>query len=82
MSTRGIIGVRIAGVDKITYNHSDSYPDYLGKHLYEALRTTIFPDLEKFKKLAFDVKMVESDGVPTPEEQKKKIQELTAEKEA
>lgn len=35
MSTRGIYGIRKSGVDKITYNHHDSYPEYLGKHIIE-----------------------------------------------
>jgi hypothetical protein len=30
MSTRGAFGFRIDGVDKIAYNHSDSYPEGLG----------------------------------------------------
>lgn len=35
MSTRGAFGFRIDGIDKITYNHSDSYPDYLGSRVVE-----------------------------------------------
>lgn len=33
MSTRGAIGFRLNGVDHITYNHSDSYPSWLGKNI-------------------------------------------------
>lgn len=28
--TRGAVGFRVDGVDKVTYNHSDSYPGGLG----------------------------------------------------
>ena len=31
MGTRGIFGIRKNGTDKCSYNHYDSYPDYLGK---------------------------------------------------
>lgn len=30
MSTRGAVGFHRGGIDKIMYNHSDSYPSYLG----------------------------------------------------
>ena len=33
MSTRGAVGFRYNGVDKIAYNHSDSYPSGLGQDL-------------------------------------------------
>jgi len=32
MSTRGLIGIRVDGERKYSYNHSDSYPSWLGKH--------------------------------------------------
>ena len=35
MGTRGILGVRINGEDKLTYNHSDSYPSELGARLVD-----------------------------------------------
>ena len=31
MSTRGLIGIRVDGERKYSYNHSDSYPSWLGK---------------------------------------------------
>lgn len=37
MSTRGLMGFRIEGKDKLTYNHSDSYPEGLGNDLVGAL---------------------------------------------
>ncbi len=36
MSTRGLYGFRKNEQDKTTYNHSDSYPDWLGRK-FEAL---------------------------------------------
>lgn len=38
MSTRGAYGFRIDGQDKVTYNHSDSYPECLGYDLLRELR--------------------------------------------
>ena len=38
MSTRGALGFRLNGEDKITYNHSDSYPSWLGKRVVEWCR--------------------------------------------
>ena len=39
MGTRGTLGFRVNGVDKLTYNHYDSYPDWLGKDVVEWCRT-------------------------------------------
>jgi len=36
MGTRGAYGFRKNGIDKVTYNHFDSYPEQLGESL-EAL---------------------------------------------
>jgi hypothetical protein len=35
MSTRGILGFRLDGKDYLTYNHSDSYPSWLGVKVVE-----------------------------------------------
>lgn len=45
MSTRGAFGFRIDGVDKITYNHCDSYPDGLGADVVRWVRKACAPDL-------------------------------------
>lgn len=37
MSTRGALGFRRNGKDLIAYNHSDSYPDWLGRRVLEYL---------------------------------------------
>lgn len=41
MGTRGAMGVRIDGVDKIEYNHFDSYPEGLGKSVVETVRAIL-----------------------------------------
>lgn len=45
MSTRGAIGLRLGGEDKVTYNHSDSYPTWLGKKMLEFIHDTSIADL-------------------------------------
>jgi hypothetical protein len=39
MSTRGFLGWKIDGKIVTTYNHSDSYPSWLGREIAEDLRT-------------------------------------------
>ena len=39
MSTRGLIGIKTREGWKTIYNHSDSYPEYLGKMLHEHYST-------------------------------------------
>jgi hypothetical protein len=41
MSTRGAIGFRINGQDKLTYNHSDSYPGGLGVEFVAMVRELV-----------------------------------------
>jgi hypothetical protein len=38
MSTRGLLGFRFQGQDYVTYNHSDSYPRYLGALIVDFIR--------------------------------------------
>ena len=38
MGTRGLYGFRKNGVDKVTYNHWDSYPDGLGKQILRFIK--------------------------------------------
>lgn len=66
MSTRGFVGWVIDEKVVITYNHSDSYPSYLGKHVLEFLRSGVAPTLrEKLKQ----VRLVDDDVAgPTPAE--------------
>lgn len=46
MSTRGIYGWRKGGITKITYNHSDSYPTWLGEKIVEFCAGMTDQDLE------------------------------------
>ena len=62
MSTRGAIGVRLKGKDILTYNHSDSYPTWLGAHLLKELRG-VAP--ARLGELASQLQMVEEDAKPT-----------------
>lgn len=71
MSTRGAVGVRIDGQDKIMYNHSDSYPAYLGQHMIEAMRAVVTRGVQKYAKLAREFRVVSVDAVPTAEDIKK-----------
>lgn len=65
MGTRGALGFRKDGVEKITYNHFDSYPTYLGGHVLEFVSNMTVEDMAKI----FDkIEMVEMDGKPTPEQ--------------
>ena len=56
MSTRGAWGFRIGGIDKITYNHSDSYPEWLGNKIVEFIKTT---KVEKQREIAEGIQMVD-----------------------
>lgn len=46
MSTRGAIGFRFNGTDKIAYNRWDSYPDGLGMSLIEWLKDKTIDELK------------------------------------
>lgn len=47
MGTRGAWGFRKDNVDKITYNHCDSYPSGLGKTIKEFICNHLIEELEK-----------------------------------
>jgi glycine betaine/choline ABC-type transport system substrate-binding protein len=47
MGTRGLYGFRRYGFDKTTYNHFDSYPEYLGKLVGEFCANTSIDDMRK-----------------------------------
>lgn len=69
MSTRGIIGVRIDGKDKLTYNHFDSYPKGLGISILEqAAHIQDVWGIEESKRLARKLKLVSNDIPPTAAE--------------
>ena len=65
MGTRGLYGFRKQGVDKITYNHFDSYPDGLGADVINFIKKHSIDELEKF----YDrIQMVQELATPTKEE--------------
>ena len=65
MSTRGLYGIRKNGIDKCTYNHSDSYPDWLGKKMLEFCAANSVERLSRF----FDnIEIVSEDNKPTEEQ--------------
>lgn len=62
MGTRGAYGFYKDGIDKITYNHFDSYPEYLGDNIVQFCRATSIKDMRKI----FDnIILVEQDSTPT-----------------
>lgn len=72
MGTRGAVGFRVDGVDRVIYNHSDSYPEGLGHSTLEFIveqnvihRDNLLPALrEQARKLI----PVNEDDIPTPEQ--------------
>ena len=65
MGTRGVVGFHRNGVDKITYNHFDSYPSDLGERVKDFLMTTSVNEMLAI----FDrIIMVNKTQPPTPEQ--------------
>lgn len=64
MSTRGICGFRKNNVDKISYNHSDSYPRWLGKKVAKFFADV---DLGQLNEVFDSIKMVSGSVVMTEE---------------
>lgn len=62
MGTRGLYGFRKNGIDKTTYNHFDSYPDYLGTIMLEFCQNT---SIEEMNEIFDRIVMVEEDSTPT-----------------
>lgn len=65
MSTRGAYGFRKNGIDKLSYNHSDSYPDCLGHKMSVFCSSLTIDELNKF---CDAIVMVNEDDTPTPEQ--------------
>jgi hypothetical protein len=69
MGTRGLMGFRLNGVDKLCYNHSDSYPDGLGDDVNAELQiilldftfTGIVEMVEKIRMVTEDEPVTEDD---------------------
>lgn len=65
MSTRGFVGFVVDGIEKIAYNHSDSYPDGLG---LDTLRWLSKAHIGGARRLAAALRVVEPDSKPTAED--------------
>lgn len=65
MGTRGTYGFRKNGEDKLTYNHYDSYPSYLGVKVLEFANSCTIQELNDiYDRLV----LVDEDSEPTPEQ--------------
>ena len=65
MGTRGCYGFRKNGIDKITYNQYDSYPDCLGRTMVEFCKNTSIQEMNEI----FDrIILVDGYDKPTPEQ--------------
>lgn len=62
MGTRGAYGYRINCQDKVTYNHFDSYPDYLGRRVMAYISATPIPEM---KEAASRIELVKCESHPT-----------------
>ena len=66
MSTRGATGFIADGKWYVTYNHSDSYPEWLGMRVLEFCKTEVF--WNKVKENVKKVILVNEDAKPTKKE--------------
>ena len=65
MGTRGCYGFRKNGIDKLTYNHYDSYPSCLGSTMIQFCKETTLKEMnEIFDKIV----MVHESSTPTNEQ--------------
>ena len=65
MGTRGMYGFYQNGVTKATYNHFDSYPEWLGKKIVDFIRNTTIEEMNEI----FDrIIMVDENDKPTAEQ--------------
>lgn len=65
MGTRGLYGIRKDGVDKLTYNHYDSYPSGLGNEIVGFIQNTSDEGLNKFFDL---IRLVDGESKPKYED--------------
>lgn len=65
MGTRGLYGFRKNGKEKATYNHYDSYPDWLGSNVLNFIKNHSVKEMSDF----YDrIIMVDEDDKPTREQ--------------
>lgn len=69
MGTRGILGVRIDGQDKIAYNHFDSYPEGLGVETVKRLHRALTENgVDRLRTLARGLMAIDDTSNPSPEQ--------------
>lgn len=71
MGTRGIFGIRIDGQDKVSYNHSDSYPGGLGADFVAEVKQLAKLNLAVVIAQARNLKVVDGHSKPTAEDVKR-----------
>ena len=70
MSTRGAVGFHVHGIDKITYNHSDSYPSGLGQDVLDFLTKYLRKGtVSGLRKKAAKIEIIDDSVRATPEQQ-------------
>ena len=65
MGTRGCYGFRKNGVDKLTYNHFDSYPGWLGTNMVRFCKETSIEEMHEI----FDRLVLVNNGTPPTKEE-------------
>jgi len=66
MSTRGAYGFRVDNKDYVTYNHSDSYPSYLGENILEQTKALLSKySVEELKDKVAAIKLKSGGEKPT-----------------
>lgn len=66
MSTRGAVGFKFNQKEVIFYNHSDSYPDWLGNKMVEYVRSVT--DWNEIRLQVLEFQPVQEGDVPTQEQ--------------
>jgi hypothetical protein len=64
MGTRGAYGFRLNNIDKVQYNHYDSYPSELGQAVCDFLKSNL-DNLDQLKKQVNKLKIVKENSKPT-----------------
>ena len=70
MGTRGAIATRVGGVDRVHYNHYDSYPSALGFSFLRDVLAMLQAEAE-YKAKAVAIQLVDESSTPTEDDRKK-----------
>ncbi len=77
MSTRGVYGLFKNGMDKVLYNHFDSYPTVLGNNILDFI---VNNDNDRLNEIFDTIRVVRNNDIPTKEDVNKVVDLLTMEK--